>query len=118
MKVLMCRVGEEARIEDIGEGLEAMQNAVDGYIQAIYPYDELVAMVVNEEGKLMGLPYNRFLVNDNGEIVDIICGDFFICGIDDYDFTDIQDEYIDKFITKMNETNLATCKPMFKIKRL
>lgn len=102
MKVLMCRVGEDAVVEEIGAGLHDMQNAVGGYIQAIYPYDELVAIVCNEEGKLQGLEVNRVLTDEQGRVIDVLVGNFFICGIDDYDFIDIQDEYIDKFIKEMN----------------
>ena len=40
-------------------GLTEMQATVGGMIQAIYPYEERVAVVCNEEGILMGLPFNR-----------------------------------------------------------
>ena len=38
--------------------LEELQGYVDGYIEAIFLDDDTV-MVVNEEGKLLGLPYNQ-----------------------------------------------------------
>lgn len=116
MKVIVCRVGEDARVEDIGSGLSAMQKVVGGYIEAIYPYEEEVAIILNEEGKLMGLPFNRALINDDGRIVDVMCGDFFICGIGEEDFTDIQDEYVDKFINEMDSSNLSKLKSMFNIR--
>ena len=40
-------------------GLSEMQAVVGGLIQAIYPYEEPVAVVCNEEGLLLGLPFNR-----------------------------------------------------------
>ena len=46
------------RIE-IESGLDALQRAVGGYIEAVYPYEDPVALIVNEEGKLNGLPLNR-----------------------------------------------------------
>lgn len=46
------------------------------------PYDDDVAIICNEEGKMRGLPLNRAVYvqdNDKKEMVDIICGKFFIC---------------------------------------
>ncbi len=40
---------------------ETLQAAVGGDIQAVYPYEDPVALICNEEGKLMGLPLNRAL---------------------------------------------------------
>ena len=79
MKVVMLEPGKLARTVELGEDLEAMQNAVGGTIQAIYPFEDEVALVCNEEGKCMKLPANRALYMD-GEMVDIVCGKFFICG--------------------------------------
>lgn len=46
---------------EINSGLEALQKAVGGHIQAVYPYEDPVAIVCNEEGKIMGMPLNRRL---------------------------------------------------------
>ncbi|MBQ9599858.1 MAG: DUF3846 domain-containing protein [Clostridia bacterium] len=77
---------------DIDNTLEALQDAVGGYIETVHITDKLV-IVCNEEGKLKNLPANRELVWKLGgkdkQIVttrDIICGDFIICGIKDGDF--------------------------------
>ena len=66
-------------VQDIDAGLESMQKIVDGSIQAIYPFDEPVALICNEEGKLLNLPLNRALRDDKGNIYDIISGTFFLC---------------------------------------
>ena len=71
MNVLMIQPGAQPRQTEIGEGLSAMQAAVGGPIQAIYPFPEPVALICHEEGKLLGLPLN---------IYDIIAGPFFLCG--------------------------------------
>lgn len=61
--------------------LEAMQEMVGGYILAIYPYEDPVAIICNEEGKLQNMEPNRAVRDpDTNEIIDIICGTFFICG--------------------------------------
>lgn len=53
-------------------------------------------MICNEEGKLLGLPLNRALRDENGEIYDAIAGTFFICGAlaDSENFTSLTDEQV------------------------
>ena len=80
MNVLMIQPGAQPRQAEIGEGFSAMQAAVGGPIQAIYPFPEPVALICHEEGKLLGLPLNRALRDKDGEIYDIIAGPFFLCG--------------------------------------
>lgn len=74
--------------------LDAMQRLVCGNIQAIYPYDDMVALVCNEEGKLLGMEPNRAVRNEDGDILDIICGTFFICGLNEDDFCSLTEEQI------------------------
>lgn len=40
-------------------GLDEMQEVVGGMIQAIYPFEDRAAVVCNDEGILLGMPYNR-----------------------------------------------------------
>ena len=51
---------------------------VDGYIEEYMPFDDEVAIVCNEEGKVNGLPLNRAVYGENKEILDVIAGKFFI----------------------------------------
>ena len=60
--------------------LSEMQKAVGGSIQILYPFEDPVALVCNEEGKLLGLPANRALRDESGAVYDIVCGTFFLCG--------------------------------------
>lgn len=92
MKVLICAPGEIAREANIDHTLESMQEIVGGTITATYPYEELVAVVANDEGLLMGLPLNRKL---NG--YTIIAGTFFICGLGEDSFTDLPPDLMEKF---------------------
>ncbi len=79
MKVLIVEPGKVPYAKEIANTLEAMQEIVGGYIQAVYPFPDEVALVCNEEGKLEGLPLNRALGDKAGEIYDIISGTFFLC---------------------------------------
>jgi len=83
---------------EIDPGLKSMQKVVGGLIQAIYPYDEPVALICNDEGKLQGLPYNRALRDPKTwEIYDAVAGTFFLCGApaDSGDFTSLSDEQME-----------------------
>ena len=72
MRVVLLEPEKEAQITEIGASLEDMQAAVGGYIEAVYPFQEHVALVCNDEGKLLGLPLNRALrYEDTKEIYDI-----------------------------------------------
>lgn len=90
MKVLMVEPGKAPYETEIEGGLESLQKAVGGSIQAVYPYDDPVALICNEEGKLMGLPLNRSLTDDNGEIYDIIAGNFILTGLTEDNFGDLK----------------------------
>ena len=89
MKVLMVEPGKVPYETEIEGGLESLQEAVGGSIQAVYPYDDPVALICNEEGKLMGLPLNRSLTDENGEIYDIIAGNFILTGLSEDNFGDL-----------------------------
>ena len=93
MKILIVEPMRHPRRADIPNTLRSLQNTVGGYIQAIYPYDDPIAVVCNEEGKLEGLELNRYIP----EAMDIIAGTFFICGLGEEDFTDLPDDLADKY---------------------
>lgn len=62
MKVLAVEPGKVPYETEIEGGLESLQQAVGGSIEAVYPYEDPVAVICNEEGKLIGLPTNRALM--------------------------------------------------------
>lgn len=56
--------------------------------------------IVNEEGKMLGLPMNRALTDESGVPYDIVCGTFFVVGIGDEDFTSLTEQQIEKYREK------------------
>lgn len=96
IKVLVVEPMKPCRVQEIS-GLKDMQEIVGGHIEAIYPFQETVALVCNEEGKLQGLPYNRPLFGENGRPYDIICGTFFIAGLGTEDFISLTEEQIQRY---------------------
>ena len=43
------------------------------------PFEDEVAIICNEEGKVNGLPLNRAIYDSDKQMIDIMAGDFFIC---------------------------------------
>ncbi|MCD8008246.1 MAG: DUF3846 domain-containing protein, partial [Clostridiales bacterium] len=66
--VLLVKPGEFPQPFQISTELEALQAAVGGDIQVVYPYDDPVGLVCNEEAKLTGLPLNRALRDEDGQM--------------------------------------------------
>ena len=86
MRVLVVEPGRRPMVKEIETGLEPLQAAVGGLIEAVYPFEEPVAIVCNEEGKLLELPLNRALLDENGHVYDIIAGTFFVVGLTEDNF--------------------------------
>lgn len=108
MTVLRIAPLEPPEAADLDNTLEAMQKAVGGPIQAVYPFDEPVALICNEEGKLLGLPLNRCLRLNTGEIYDIIAGTFFLCAAppDSEDFESLSQEQIERYTQRFARPEL------------
>lgn len=56
--------------------------------------------ICNDEGKLLGLPWNRTLTDDHGVPYDIVCGTFFVAGLKEDDFASLTEQQIEKYQDK------------------
>ena len=101
--VLLVEPGQYPRMTSIGSDLHSLQKAVGGAIEAIYPYDDPVAIVCAEEGKINGETLNRAIRDEDGDIVDIIAGTFFVCGLGEEDFASLPKELQDKYEEKFHQ---------------
>ena len=115
MKVLVVRPMEMPEVQEIDHTLSAMQELVGGTIQAVYPFDDPVALVCNDEGKLLGLPWNRALTDDHGVPYDIVCGTFFVAGLKEDDFASLTEQQIEMILSVPKQPQ-AQKKPMKKEK--
>lgn len=99
MRVLVVEPERRPEVWEINGSLKAMQDIVGGWIQPVYPFDDPVALVCNDEGKLMNLLANRGLRDKDGQIYDIICGTFFLCGAPagSEAFTSLTQEQIERY---------------------
>ena len=89
LDVLLVEPGQYARMTTIDAGLKSLQKTVGGDNEAAYFFDDPVALVCQEEGKINGSELNRAVRDADGEILDIIAGKFFICGLGEEDFASL-----------------------------
>ena len=68
LTVLEIAPGQYPKQVEIDPDLKALQQAVGGNIGASYPFSDPVAIVYNDDGKLMGLPLNRALRDEDGQM--------------------------------------------------
>lgn len=97
MTVLLVEPEKYPRPVEIGTDLEDLQKTVGGYIEVTYPFDENVGLVMNEEGKLEGLPLNRALRDDEGQIYDVVAGSFLVVGLTEESFGSLTPDQMQKF---------------------
>lgn len=98
--VLVVEPMKEPYIKEVGSDYKDMQKEVGGLIQATYPYEDLVGIVCNDEGKVNGLPLNRAVYDKSGELIDIIAGTFLVVGLEDDRFASLDADLIKKFSDK------------------
>lgn len=105
IEVIMVEPGKEARMMSIGDDLESMQRAVGGYIEEYMPYEDDIAIICNEEGKINGLPLNREIKDEQGCVMDIIAGPFFMAyaPIESESFLSMPDDMKDKYFEKVKD---------------
>ena len=102
MKVV-CVEPDKATYEmEMPNTLEALQKAVGGYIQAVYPWDDNVALICNDEGKLINLPPNRALRDPYGKLNDIVCGTFLVVGLTAENFGSLTDKQVETYIRRFH----------------
>ena len=80
--------------------------AVGGLIQIVYPYSDKVGLMLNDEGKLLGMEPNRSLKDEDGNIYDVIAGTFYVVGLDEEDFGSLSEELIEKYMKKFKQPYL------------
>ena len=98
LTVLVVEPMKESYVKEIDPGLHALQAEVGGDIAASYPFDDPVGLVLNDEGKLIGLDLNRSLRDEHGEIYDIVAGTFLVVGLGEESFTSLPPELAQKYM--------------------
>ena len=81
MQVVIVEPEKKPVVQNIDDTLTSMQQIVGGTIQAVYPFEEPVALICNDEGKLLNLPLNRIAnkyaeAGETGKmyVPNVVCG--------------------------------------------
>ena len=101
MNVLVVEPGMALYEKEVN-GLKEMQATVGGLITVIYPYEEQVAIVSNDESILEGMPFNRSVEGGYGGIF----GTFFVCGLGEEDFCSLPPEQMERFKKKFHQAEI------------
>ena len=115
IRVVAVRPRTAPEVIEIENELEPMQEFVGGYIEIldrVYIGGKRFVLVCNEEGKLNDLPLGRVLFDDDGNLIDLIYGNFFITKHvfnRDYEaeFGSLDDEEIEIVLKKFERPILA-----------
>ena len=98
LAVLVVEPQKKPYAKEIGGDLKSLQHEVGGYIQAVYPFREPVALICDEEGKLSGKDLNRALRDEEGQIYDVVAGTFLIAGLGEENFISLTPEQMEHFM--------------------
>ena len=100
IRVVYCEPGQLARITEIGTELADLQQAVGGgLIETFYPFsDDWNSVVVcNDEGKFNGMHPCRAFYGEDGKMMDIVFGPFFICDCSTENFGSLTEEQLKRY---------------------
>lgn len=97
MRVLVVEPMEAPYVSEIGSSLEDLQNAVGGWVETVYPFEDDAAVICNEEGKLNGLDLNRAMRDETGSVYDVIAGTFLIAGLKGDGFASLSQEQVETY---------------------
>ena len=106
LTVLVVEPMKEPYVKELDSGLHALQAEVGGDIAASYPFDDPVGLVLNDEGKLIGLDLNRSLRDEHGEIYDIVAGTFLVVGLGEESFASLSPDMIQKYTEQFKRPEL------------
>lgn len=109
--IVLVEPGKPARIVTMELSLENLQKTVGGMIQAIYPWNDPVALICNDEGKLLGMPLNRTLTDEDGNVYDIVAGTFLICGLSTDNFAGLSEELAKLYSEKFRDAQTFVQRP-------
>lgn len=101
LNVLMVEPGMAPYEKELN-GLKEMQAAVGGLITAIYPFEEPVAIVANDEGILLEMEFNRSVEGGYGGIF----GPFFVCGLTEDSFCSLTPEQMERYKKKFHHAEI------------
>lgn len=95
MKVLLLEPGKYAQEIEMDGSRESIKNLIDGFPEVVYPFEDPVVVVCDEESLLKQRVLNRAFMEDI-----VIAGTCFICGIGESDFISLSDNLMEQYKRK------------------
>lgn len=97
LTVLVVEPEKKPYVKEISSSLDSLQKEVGGFIEAVYPFEDPVVIICDDEAKLKDSQPNRALRGDDGKIYDVVAGTFIMAGLGESDFTSMSDDMIKKY---------------------
>ena len=97
MKVLYYKKDKAPEVLLIPRDLKMMQDLVGGRTEC-YQVNEKILIICNADAFDMYMPANRRVLNEEGNIQQIIRGNFFVCGAGEHDYISLTQAQIRKII--------------------
>lgn len=120
MKALMVEPDKVPYEVDVPSGYQHILAALEcDYFTVTYPFEDLVGLLVDDEGKITKKPLNRALFDEDGNIYDIIAGKFMVVGLGEETFEDLSPELMEKFKERFKhpESFMQLCGKIVAIKK-
>lgn len=104
IKVIIIEPNKTPYVKEIPNTLEAKQEIVGGYIECVpsnFSEKNSYDLIVNEEGKIMGLPWNRYVYDKQ----DILFGNIILAKLDELEenYVSIADTEIEFLLNQIEE---------------
>ena len=109
MTVLVVEPLKPAYLKTISGDLKSLQKEVGGLNDATYPFEDRVAVVLNDKGKLDCLMPNRGLYDNDGNLYDIVAGTFLVVGLEEENFCSLNEEMAAKYLEKYKVPEIVVC---------
>ena len=106
--VLLVQPLKPPELVKVEDELEPLQKLVGGDLEEYMPFGDDVALICNQEGKLRGETLNRGIYGKDGELLDVIAGNFFICyaPITSENFLSLSEEQVEEYTEKFKYPEL------------
>ena len=96
IRILVVEPGKPPVEKKVPNEYETFREIVGGYIEH-YEMPDGALLVMNEEGKLLNLPFNRCIFGDDGMLKDFIVGTFAVVASGEEDYTSLTPEMCEKY---------------------
>ena len=106
--VLLVQPLKPPELVKVEDELEPLQKLVGGDLEEYMPFGDDVALICNQEGKFRGDTLNRGIYGEDGELLDVIAGNFFICyaPITSENFLSLSEEQVKEYTEKFKYPEL------------